>query len=239
MRRRAHSTKMEQTTHHTVEAFDAELEELRRRTLSMAETVKSQLQAVGEALAAADEKRAQAVAEGDEAVNAWELSLDAYVEFLLSRRQPQASDLRLLIGALRESVDLERAGDEIRSAAKGIVHQHGQLSQEAERIWPSLVKMHALAMSMMEDALAILNKPDVSPAYALIGRRSVVRTEMKALMEAVLEAISANRITPESGFEMMRIARAFERVSAHLQNVGEAVVFVVDGVDVRHEHDLK
>lgn len=232
----APAKQMEENIRHTIAAFDVELAELQNRTLSMAETVRRQLQAVGEALADNDADRAASAVQGDKAVNALELSLDAYVEFLLSRRQPQASDLRLLIGALRESVDLERAGDEIRSAARGICRWHEHAAAAIERLRPSLVELHARAASMMDEALSVLKTSDASAAYALIGRRADVRSAMEPLIKTVIDEMTAGRIPAADGVEAIRIARAFERVAAHLQNVGEAVVFVVEGVDVRREH---
>ena len=39
----------------------------------------------------------------------------------------------------------------------------------------------------------------------------------------------------DTGLELIRINRALERVAAHMQNIGEAVVFAVEGLDIRHE----
>ena len=220
---------------HIVKSYDAELGELKTRTLGMAEMLRRQVNAVGDALLTLDEEAAKRIVEGDEVLNQCEVALDAYVQFLLSRRQPQASDLRLLIGVLRISIDLERAGDEVESAAKGVRNQRGKLDAASELIWPSLVKIHALIESMTDDTVELLKKPDSARAYALIRRRKVVRGEMKTVVAGVTEGLKASRVEVADGLEMIRISRALERVAAHLQNVGETVVFMIEGRDIRHE----
>ena len=119
---------MTQENNHIVKSYDAELEELKKRTINMAEALRRQVNAVGDVLLTLDEETARGFVERDVVINKWEVELDAYVQFLLSRRQPQASDLRLLIGVLRMSIDLERAGDEVEFSAKGVRNQRGQLA---------------------------------------------------------------------------------------------------------------
>ena len=107
---------MTQENNHIVKSYDAELADLKNRTINMGEALRRQVNAVGDALLTIDEEAARRVVERDAVLNSWEVELDAYVQFLLSRRQPLASDLRFLMGVLRISVDLERAGDEVESA---------------------------------------------------------------------------------------------------------------------------
>ena len=167
---------MTQENNHIVKSYDAELADLKNRTINMGEALRRQVNAVGDALLTIDEEAARRVVERDAVLNSWEVELDAYVQFLLSRRQPLASDLRFLMGVLRISVDLERAGDEVESAAKGVRNQRGRIAETSETIWHSLVKVHALVESMTDDALELLRSPDSARAYALIRRRDVIRS---------------------------------------------------------------
>lgn len=227
---------MTQENNHIVKSYDAELADLKNRTINMGEALRRQVNAVGDALLTIDEEAARRVVERDAVLNSWEVELDAYVQFLLSRRQPLAIDLRFLMGVLRISVDLERAGDEVESAAKGVRNQRGRIAETSETIWHSLVKVHALVESMTDDALELLRSPDSARAYALIRRRDVIRSEMKTLVASTAEGLKASSLEVADGLEMIRIARALERVAAHLQNVGETVVFMLEGRDIRHEH---
>lgn len=224
---------------HISKRFDAELDDLKVRTLGMYDDVKQQLDAVGTVLLSLDRQEAEKVVERDAVINGWEVELDQLVEFMISRRQPQASDLRFMIGTLRVIVDLERMGDEIRSAAKGVRNQKGHFKSEGDAVWQSLVKIHALLVAMMQDMRKIMESLDTSGARSLIARRAVVSDEGKATIKAVQSGLQAQQISVPDGLEMIRIARAFERVAAHLQNIAETVIFEVEGIDVRHETMLQ
>ena len=109
-----------ETKAHTVKRFDAELEELNNNVVKMASAVEEQLGRLGDALVNLNADEAAKVMAEDHVINSWEAELDDYLETIISRRQPQAVDLRLLLGYYRMTTDFERMGDEIRNAAKGV-----------------------------------------------------------------------------------------------------------------------
>ncbi len=220
---------------HIVKRFDEELDQLKSQTLEMARTFENQLRAAGCMLATLDQSAVDRIVEDDALINGWEIELDGFAEFLLSRRQPVAGDLRLLVGALRISIDLERAGDELRSSAKGVRHQRGALAEAAEPIWVELMKTHAALLTQCESMQRALRESDADAARDAIGLRPIVRELVHQAIVDVLAAMEAGALEPVSGVNLIRIAKALERVSAHMQNVGEAVVFIAEGVDLRHE----
>ena len=156
---------MTQENNHIVKSYDAELA-TQKPHHQHGRSPATPSERRGRRLLTIDEEAARRVVERDAVLNSWEVELDAYVQFLLSRRQPLASDLRFLMGVLRISVDLERAGDEVESAAKGVRNQRGRIAETSETIWHSLVKVHALVESMTDDALELLRSPDSARAYA-------------------------------------------------------------------------
>ena len=54
-------------------------------------------------------------------------------------------------------------------------------------------------------------------------------------LTATVSRMKMNAVTLDDGLEFIRINRALERVAAHMQNVGEAIIFIVEGLDIRHE----
>ncbi len=106
-----------ETKAHTVKRFDAELEELNNNVVKMASAVEEQLGRLGDALVNLNADEAAKVMAEDHVINSWEAELDDYLETIISRRQPQAVDLRLLLGYYRMTTDFERMGDEIRNAS--------------------------------------------------------------------------------------------------------------------------
>lgn len=99
-------------THHISAQFNAELEEVRSHLLAMGGLVEKQVNDAVTALIEADSGLAQQVREIDDQINQMERNIDEECLRILARRQPAASDLRLIISISKSVIDLERIGDE-------------------------------------------------------------------------------------------------------------------------------
>ena len=97
---------------HISQTFNKELEELRSKVLSMGGLVERQCQSALRALVDGDAGLAEVVATSDHEVNQLEVEINALCMEILARRQPAASDLRLILSVIRMISDLERIGDE-------------------------------------------------------------------------------------------------------------------------------
>ena len=226
-----------ETKAHTVKRFDAELEELNNNVVKMASAVEEQLGRLGDALVNLNADEAAKVMAEDHVINSWEAELDDYLETIISRRQPQAVDLRLLLGYYRMTTDFERMGDEIRNAAKGVRKLSElvkPLSEPALANVSTLFSLHALLRVMGDDKIACVRLLDPERARALVARRTIVSAEVDEALSDTVERLKTGELKLADGLEFIRINRSLERVAAHMQNVGETVVFMTEGVDIRH-----
>ncbi len=222
-------------TEHIARSFDEDLRALRRHTVDMASAVRGQLDALGRALLNLDEREAQSVVEGDRVINRREMELDAMVETLFSRRQPQAVDLRVLLATVRFSTDLERIGDEIRTAAKSVRKLGGELSGPLGEVRGDLLKIHALLCVMTDETVESLSSYDDSEAEGMRARSWLLDREVHELLLSIVECLKAGTADVGQGLELIRAAQAMRRVSSHLENVAESLVFIRRGVDIRHD----
>src|SRR5690606_417262 len=103
---------IESFTQHISQQFNEELESLRTRLLEMGGLVEKQVYDAVTALIEADGKLAEQVRENDRVTNEMERQIDEECMRILARRQPAASDLRLVVNISKIIVDLERIGDE-------------------------------------------------------------------------------------------------------------------------------
>ncbi len=226
---------------HIVRRFDDQIFELQSSAVAMGLAVRQQLTAAGDALLRLSGSEAEAVASRDILINRRELELDRLVEFLFASRQPQARDLRLLIGMLRIGIDLERAGDEIRSAAKGVLEERRALGSAgagpaASRFRDELLAVHGQLTEMAEGILSSLLKFDASLAQKWMPKREAIRAAAREVEAGAAEAMESRTLATREGLAVVRISRAFARIAAHLENVGEAIVFMAEGRDVRQDH---
>ncbi|HZR10827.1 MAG TPA: phosphate signaling complex protein PhoU, partial [Myxococcales bacterium] len=96
---------------HTDKTYDAELQDLRNKLLTLGGKVETEIATSMRALAERDSTLAEQVIAQDKEVNRLEVDIDDACRRLLVLRQPAASDLRFITTALKIVVDLERIGD--------------------------------------------------------------------------------------------------------------------------------
>lgn len=226
---------------HIVRRFDEQIAELQSSAVSMGLAVRQQLAAAGDALLRLSGSEAEAVAARDILINRRELELDRLVEFLFASRQPQARDLRLLIGMLRIGIDLERAGDEIRSSAKGVLAERRELGEAgagpaAARFRDELLEVHSQLTRMAEGMTGALLKFNAAEAQKWMPERESIRVSARKVESGAADAMDDRTLAIREGLAVVRISRAFARIAAHMENVGEAIVFMAEGRDVRADH---
>ena len=103
---------------HTSKQFDADLEDIRSRVLQMGGLVEIQLTTAIEGLATGGEDIISRVIETERRVNNYEKEIDDACVHVVARRQPAASDLRLIMSVSKIVTDLERMGDEAEKIAR-------------------------------------------------------------------------------------------------------------------------
>src|SRR5574343_680392 len=103
---------------HISKQFDLELETIRTRVLQMGGLVEAQIVGAIDGLMSSDIAKLDKVIAEDALVNAMEVSLDEECQHIIARRQPAASDLRIVITVIKTITDLERVGDESQKVAR-------------------------------------------------------------------------------------------------------------------------
>ncbi|MCA1768902.1 MAG: phosphate signaling complex protein PhoU [Halomonas sp.] len=217
---------------HISRQFNHELEELKTHLMAMGGLVERQVQEAVEALLAGDSEMAQRVVENDRAVNDMQMKIDEECTQVLARRQPAASDLRLVLAVMRGASDLERIGDE----ASKIARNAGDLIKidNGTRGFVEVRMISEHVRRMVRDALTSFARFDIELALELVREDEKVdeeyRSAMRSLMTFMME--DARSITPV--LNLMWILRALERIGDHANNLAEYVVYLVKGLDIRH-----
>lgn len=219
---------------HLSKQYDQELEELRARILHMGGMVEAQLQSAITAYERPDIKLADEVIEADRGVNEQEIELDRTVVNLIVRRQPTASDLRLIIGVARTVTELERIGDEATKIARAAKWMFDK--QRSVRT-PRLREIHTSALAaahMLRGALDALARVDAAAAAAIIDEDRGVDQQFQAILRQLITFMMEDPRTISPSLDAVWVAKAIERIGDHAKNIAEHVIFVAQGADVRH-----
>ena len=218
---------------HTSSEFNDELEGLCADLLKMGGLAERQVRLAIECQEQFDSALVDQIKAAENAVNAWEIKIDELVATLIARRQPAATDLRLVLVISKIVRDLERAGDEANKVAE--MAQKAHESAHASAIGLSEVRaIGDQVLRMLGDALTAFARMD--PEMALDVARD--DKEVDRTYEAALRALATHMIEdPQeigSVLNVMWVLRALERVGDHATNIAEHVIYLVKGKDIRH-----
>ncbi|SHM23075.1 phosphate signaling complex protein PhoU [Vreelandella subglaciescola] len=217
---------------HISRQFNQELEALKTHLMTMGGLVEKQLKEAIIALAEGDSKLAAYVRDNDEAVNALQLQLDNECTRILARRQPAASDLRLVLAVIRATSDLERIGDEASKIARNAI----TLSESNEAV-RGLIEVRHISdhvRHMLRDALTAFARFDTQLAVSVVREDELVDNEYSSAMRSLVTFMVEDPRSLSSVLNVMWILRALERVGDHADNLAEHVVYLVKGMDIRH-----
>ncbi len=218
---------------HISTQFDAELEEIRTRMLLMGGLVEEQLQRAIGAYESGELHALDIVRRKENEVNALEVELDDRCTHIIARRQPAAKDLRMVMAVSKTITDLERIGDEAAKIARTTEQLHAR-----QKILPAgfsgMRTAATIGTEMLKDALNAFARIDVAAARNIVARDRQMDDEFRRLFRELLTFMLEDPRTISSALDVIWIAKALERIGDHAKNIAEYVIFIAEGVDVRH-----
>ncbi len=218
---------------HISKRFDADLEEVRTRVLQMGGFVEEQIEHAIEALVEGNENIIDQVIANDHRVNAMEVSIDEICNQIIARRQPTASDLRMIMTVIKTITDLERIGDE---AAK--IARMARLIYSTDKLHtPRFIEIKhvaKIALDMLHQALDAFARLDLNAAAHIVRQDELVDEEFRAILRQLITFMMEDPRKISTSLEILFVAKAIERIGDHAKNMSEYVVYMVKGKDVRH-----
>ena len=220
-------------TEHISKAFETDLDTTRTRVLQMGGLVEAQILAAIDAYASGESALIDQVIENERRVNGYEVAIDGACNHIVVKRQPAASDLRLIMGISKIVTDLERIGDEAQKIARMAkrIHEHG--GQHAQR-FPAVRHAAQIAISMLRRALDAFARLDVVAAAEVLKEDTAIDQEFTSVLRQLITYMMEDPRTITPALEIVWVAKAIERIGDHAKNLAEQVIYIVKGTDVRH-----
>ena len=211
--------------------FNAELEHIRTQVMIMGGLVEQQLTDAITAMHNQDGERALRVIDGDQKVNMMEVAIDEACVRIIAKRQPTASDLRLVMAIIKTISELERIGDVAEKISRTALEKFGQQHQ------PLLVSLESLGhhtIQMLHDVLDAFARMDLSAAIEIYREDKKVDQEYEGIVRQLMTYMMEDPRTIPSVLTALFCARAIERIGDRCQNICEIIFYFVKGQDFRH-----
>ena len=211
--------------------FRNELEQLKISILQMAALTERALQQAVRALLERNEELADEVIDGDQVINLIEVDVDRDCLRLLALEQPMARDLRFTVGCLRIAGELERIAD----LAVNIAERARFLSSRPPLPPnPSLEKLAHITVEMYSKVVTSFVNEDSLLAREVCMMDDTADEYNVAVLKHLLDYMVNETPAVERSVHTIIVSRCFERAADQVTNIAESVIFINEGVNIKH-----
>ena len=211
-----------------------EIESLKKQILSLSAVVEENLRTAVTALTKRDYKLSKDVIEKDFEIDRSEVELEEECLKILALHQPVAIDLRFIIAVLKINNDLERIGDE----AVNIAERAAYLASKKDfRMEFRFDEMAEKTQFMLKKSLDALVHFDAKMARNVCALDDEVDEMNRDIFQRVKDAIRNQPANLDSYIHILGISRHLERIADHTTNIAEDVIYMNEGVIIRHHMD--
>jgi len=217
---------------HIVKSYGQELEQLRTLMTEMGGMVESQVALATEAIVHQDASVATRAVELDLLVDEQERNAEQLVIRMLALRQPMASDLRQIVGAMKITAALERIGDYAKNIARrsivlGQYHLPFSLT--------GVANMSRLVQENLKLVIDAIGENDAEKAGQVWQADQAIDEIYNSIFRELITYMmeDARNITPCT--HLLFIAKNLERIGDHATNIAEHVHYAVTGEPLTEE----
>ncbi|RWM54270.1 phosphate signaling complex protein PhoU [Mesorhizobium sp.] len=212
---------------HIVSAYDEELKYLSKRIAAMGGHAERMVEQAIAALVNADPGLAQKVIRDDAVLDEGQREIDDKAIIIIAKRQPMATDLREIVGAIRISADLERVGDLGKNVAKRVVAVIE--GRQPTSLFRGIEALADLALTQLKEVLDVYASRSVEKIGLVRDRDDQIDAVYTSLFRELLTYMMEDprNITPCT--HLLFCAKNIERIGDHATNIAETIYYIVTG----------
>jgi phosphate transport system protein len=211
--------------------IDNSLNELKQKLLSMAGLVEKAIHSAIEVVLTRSLEKTKEVYAIEEKVNQQNKIIDDVCFKILATQQPMASDLRVILSAVKINTDLERMVDQAVNISNNA--EYYLLNPQATPL-EDISQMSTEVKVMVRKSIDAFIQNDEYLARETMAQDDKVDRFKNKIFEDCLEKMKKDPNSIQQCLNIILIARNLERIGDHATNIAEDVVFTISGLDIRH-----
>ncbi len=211
----------------------SELEATKETVIKMAKLVQRAIEKATKALNEQDVELAEEVIKGDDDIDLLEVDIEKRCIRMIALYQPEASDLRMIMGIYKIVSDLERMGDEAENIAERAI----LLAEEPPlKPYVNLNFMAELVKEMVNDSVISFIQQDTLLAKKVIQKDDTIDELYHQLERELMTYVLEDPRNIKRAMNLSFVARHYERMADHAENIAEAAIYSAEGEIVKHMH---
>ncbi|WP_173934845.1 phosphate signaling complex protein PhoU [Chelativorans sp. Marseille-P2723] len=212
---------------HTIHSFDEELRNLTNHIGGMGGYAERMVEQAVSALVSADTELAKKVIEDDALLDQKEREIGEDAVFIIAKRQPMASDLREILGAIRISGDLERVGDLGKNIAKRVTAISE--ARQPVRLFRGITALSDLALAQLKEVLDAYASRSAEKLGFVRDRDEEIDAMYTSLFRELLTYMMEDPRNITACTHLIFCAKNIERIGDHATNIAETVYHIITG----------
>ncbi|MGN0838976.1 MAG: phosphate signaling complex protein PhoU [Pyramidobacter sp.] len=209
------------------ERFEKQMQLLNNDLMLMGSSAEQAIQNAILALQNQDEEAAKNAIELERELDSQERTVESLCLKLILEQQPVAGDLRLISSALKMITDMERIGDQAADIAELAMRLRGQAFIKPLTHLPQMAQQ---TIEMVTGSVDAFIQKDLKKAEDVWKMDDNVDSFFDIIKSELIRLIQRNAENGEQAVDLLMIAKYFERIGDHAQNISEWVIFSLTGV---------
>jgi phosphate transport system protein len=215
------------------QAFDRLLEDLQGRCLGMAGMVQQAVAMTSDALIKLETTMAKKVLEGEQRIDDEDVEVERQAINLMILHHPTAADFRAVFGVVKINSDLERIGD----CAVNIAQQVPRIIQAGVSVPRDVRLIAEAALKQVQDTVKCISSKDQKLADEICRADDVVDALNSQILQDLSGQMEEEPASVPGNLALIMVAKNFERIGDHCNNIAEDIVYLMRGEIIRHAHE--
>jgi len=177
----------------------------------------------------------EVINEDEAKTNDYDSRVDKLCTEIIAQFEPLASDLRAMLMFFKMNKDLERMGDHAVNIAESAAIL---VSQPAMDSFVKISQMAAESVRMFKDSFRAFVTENIQLANEVCERDTIVDDLGDKLLKEAIAIMKKDPKTIQQALHLIRISHNLERIADLSTNICEEVIYIVEGKDIKHHHDI-